>query len=142
MPVELNFDDIKTLAKPTAVGIKIPGSLGQLADIGGGQDIMQSINGLLDRVNTTMTNFKEMIGLVRGIMPGIAAGPGPSGAPGQGRVIQPYQPQPTLGQQLHQVLNVAYSMYGDISVAELIQGVLQQYGGTKLSVALKALERL
>ncbi len=137
MPVELNFDDIKGLVKPTAVGIKTPGGLGQLADIGGGQDIMQSINGLLDRVNTTMTNFKEMIGLVRGVMPGI---PGPG--PGQGRVIQPYQPQLTLGQQLHQVLNVAYSMYGDISVAELIQGVLQQYGGTKLSAALKALERL
>jgi len=141
MAIELNFDDIKGLAKPGTVGIKTPGGLGQLGDIGGGQDIMQSINGLLDRVNTTMINFKEMIGLVRGVMPGI---PGPGAMPGvgQGRVIQPYQPQPTLGQQLHQVLNVAYSMYGDISVAELIQGVLQQYGGTKLSAALKALERL
>ncbi len=140
MPVELNFDDIKGLAKPGIGAAAVKGIAG-LGEVQGGQDIMQSINGLLDRVNTTMTNFKEMIGLVRGVMPGI---PGPGGmvGPGQGRVIQPYQPQPTLGQQLHQVLNVAYSMYGDISVAELIQGVLQQYGGTKLSVALKALERL
>jgi hypothetical protein len=137
MAVELNFEDIKNLANNAGAisGGKVVGSLGE---VGSGQDLFQSINGLLDRVNNIMNSFKEMAELIRGVMPGT----GLAQVPGRGQPLQPYQPQLTLPQQLHRFLNMAYTSAGDITITELIQGLLQQYGNTKLSAALKALERL
>jgi len=136
MAVEINFDDLKSLVP--AAGKLAPGSSGikaipGLGEINSGQDLMQSLTGLLERVNSTITNVKELFSLARGITPG---------QPGQpAGTMKTYQPPPTLFQQLHRVVNVAYNVYGDITVAELLQSLLQQYGNTKLSAALKALER-
>ena len=131
MAIEINFDDLKALAP--AAGKLAPG-VSPLGEIGSGQDLMQSITGLLERVNSTITNVKELFSLARGITPG---------QPGQpASVAKTYAPQPTLPQQLHRAANVLYGVYGDITVAELLQRLLQQYGNTKLSAILKALEGL
>ena len=134
MPVEINFDDLKALAP--AAGKLAPGA-SPLGEIGSGQDLMQSITGLLERVNTTITNVKELFSLARGIMPGQ---PGQPGQPAS--LTKTYAPQPTLAQQLHRAANVLYGVYGDITLAELLQRLLQQYGNTKLSAILKALQGL
>lgn len=144
MPIELNFEDIKGLAsKPGVIpgaGVKAISSLGE---VNTGQDLMAGINNLLDKVNTTLANARDMIGVFRGIGPGIGGpglgGPGPG--PGPGSPPKAYQPPPSLGQQLHHGLNICYSAYGDITIAELLQTLIQQYGNTKLSAALKALQK-
>jgi hypothetical protein len=139
MSIEINFDDLKGLAPAAgklASGSAPVKSLGGLDQIGTGGDLMSSINGFLERVNTTILNAKEMIGLVRGMNQASGPGPGqPAGAP-----AKMYQPQPTLAQQLHRAVNVAYGAYGDVTITELLQTVLQQYGNTKLSAVLKALQ--
>jgi len=128
MAIEINFDDLKSLAP--AAGKLAPGA-SPLGEIGSGQDLMQSITGLLERVNSTITNVKELFSLARGITPGQPAS-----------LAKTYAPQPTLAQQLHRAANVLYGVYGDITLAELLQRLLQQYGNTKLSAILKALEGL
>jgi len=132
-PVELNFEDLINLgglvAKTPAV--ETPG--GPAAEPETGGDLVTSIEGLMERANNVINNIKELIGMWKGFKSNSGPGTEPQ---------QPYTPQPTLIQQLHRLLNILYSAYGDITVEQLLTTLVQQYGGTKLSVVLKALERL
>jgi hypothetical protein len=129
-PIELNYEDLLGgAAESTAGAIETPGTA--IVESESGQDIVATIRNLLERVNATITNAKEMIAMAKGINLN-QQGPLQPG--------QPYQPQPTLGQQLHRIVNVLYGVYGDITVVELAQVLTQQYGNTKLSAVLKALE--
>lgn len=136
-PIELNFED---LAGPGGAapgpGVETPGGPPVGPETGG--DLVNQIDGLMDRANTVITNIKELVSMWKGFNTNPGQGQGQGAGPAQ----QPYTPQPTLPQQLHRLLNVMYSAYGDITISQLIEGLVQQYGNTKLSAALKALERL
>jgi len=133
--VELNFED---LAGPgVAAGGAEVETPGGPPEVETGGDMVSQVQGLMDQVNTVITNAKELVAMFRGISqnsgPGAGIGKGPA---------QPYAPQPTLMQQLHRLVNIAYSAYGDITVAQLLEALMTHYGGTKLSAVLKALEKV
>lgn len=132
-PIELNYEDILSGG---AAGTGSPGAAqtpgSHIIETGGSQDMFATINNLLERANTAIINFKELIAMAKG------NNPNSQGPPGQ----QLYKPQPTLGQQLHRVVNLIYGAYGDITMAQLLELLVQQYGGTKLSAVLKLLEHL
>lgn len=135
--VELHFEDLVgsgAAAGPAAAEVKaaVP-----VVEQQTGGDFMQSIEGMMERADAFINNIKELLTMAKGFSQSQQLGPGKE--PGGN---QPYTPQPTLMQQLHRVVNILYSAYGDITVAELLQKLVEQHGGKKLSTVLKALEKL
>lgn len=127
-PIELNYEDLAGLGGPAVAGkeLETPGGPPET-----GQDMLATIDGVIERVNEVITNFKDMLAMIKGA--------GFSGPPAQSQT-QLYKPQLSLAQQLHASVNVLYSAYGDITMTQLLQALYQQYGNSKLSELLKALE--
>lgn len=132
-PIELRQADLLAggAGAPVEPGISSPpaGDPGAQS----GADFMGSLDSMMERANNLIMNVKDLVGMMRGS--------GALGAPGaQGKAAAIYQPQPTMEQQIHRVVNMCYTSYGDISIQDLLQGLMAQYGKTKLSQILKALE--
>lgn len=130
-PIELSYEDLLGGVIKAAAPV-VEGEQAAVLEAETGGDFLNTINSMMERADAFITNVKDLISMVKGT--------GLIGGPAAQLPAQPYQPQPTLVQQLHQVVNVCYTAYGDITLTELIQGLLAQYGGVKLSVVLKALE--
>jgi len=131
-PITLNYEDLNEPVHGPG-----PGIAGSEESAGGPPDLISSVEGVLDRANTLMANVKEVVGMMRGGMPQLGQGQGSAA----GQDNRTYQPQPTMQQQLHRIVNVCYSAYGDITLLELIKALAAQYGGAKLSQVLKLLEK-
>jgi len=133
-PIELNYVDLLGggAAAGPQIGIDTKPAAGPPAgpEVETGGDMLGAVNSMIERANGLITNFKDLLTLIKGGGPQIT---GPAGPP------QPYQPQPTLAQQAHTIANVLYAAYGDITVVELLQRLVAQYGKVKLSEVLKAL---
>lgn len=134
-PIELNFEDLLGGGPAAAAEAKTAEVITAEAETGG--DLVSVIQGMMEKADAFVTNIKELVAMFRGLN----TNPGQGGGPGGGGV-QPYTQQPTLSQQLHRLVNILYGVYGDITVAQLLEVLVQQYGGTKLSAVLKALEKL
>jgi hypothetical protein len=138
-PIELKYSDLigggaapgGQLAAGAAPGAA-PGADQPAPGAETGGEFMGSVQSMMDQANSLITNFKDLLSMLRG------AGLGSPGGRNQAPAI--YQPQPTMEQQLHRIVNVCYTAYGDIAIQDLIQGLLTQYGKTRLSQILKALE--
>lgn len=135
-PVELNFADLVGPAAAAAgAGAEEAAAVTTGPETGG--DFMAQVQGMMEGANAFINNIKELLSMWNAFRQGPAQiGPGSS----QGK--QPYAPQPTLMQEVHRVVNILYTAYGDITVAELLQTLVANYGGTKLSAVLKALEKI
>lgn len=134
VPIELIFED---LVGGGAAAAKEAAAVMPVVEHETGGDLVSSIQGIMERADTFITNIKELLAMAKGFNQGQQQGPGP----GLGQ-NQPYTPQPTLMQQVHRAVNILYTAYGDITIAELLQTLVAQHGGRKLSTVLKALEKL
>jgi hypothetical protein len=131
--IELNYEDLVGGAVVTGTPAAETGAPAAIGGAETGGELLTTIDSMMERANAVITNLKDLISMVKGSGFGVAPG-------AQSQQAQIYQPQPTLAQQVHRIINLCYTAYGDISLTELIQGLVAQYGSLKLSAVLKALQ--
>ena len=125
MAVEIKYEDVVGMVRAGANALQVQGP-----DASAGAD---GIEGIMSSVNKTIDNIKDLVALLKdsGLM----------GALGMGGRSGPF-PQvyrggaaaaPSLAQQAASIIHRISSAAGDITLAEAIALVAQQYGSMKLS---------